>query len=364
MQPSRGAENPSSGVPTVMLVDDHPLWRETLRKVIERQGAGQVIAEADDGESAVEAITGAAPDVVVMDVDLPGIDGVAATRRIVAELPTVRVLFLSSFDDRAKVVGAVEAGASGYLLKTAGAPEVADAIRRVAAGELVFPPHLAEVLLSQIRGPGSAPSDSRAASDSEGVASGTFSRSGEFWKLDFEGRTAHVADLKGLADLAELLAAPGREVLAAELVAARAGHRPEVTSAAAAQEGLQAQAGTGTGPALDGAAKRAYRDRMEALQDDIEEAEEFGDQERAARAREELQLLTEQLAGAVGLGGRDRPVSSDVERARISVTRGIRRAVRRIEEVHPELGRHLDRSVRTGTFCCYDPEVPVDWELS
>lgn len=365
VQASNGAGGAHDTAPTVMLVDDHPLWRDTLRKVIERQGAGKVVGEADDGESAVDLISELGPDVVVMDVDLPGIDGVAATERITADLPAVRVLFLSSFDDRGKVLGAVEAGASGYLLKTAGAPEVADAVRRVAAGELVFPPHLAELLLDRIRGP--APQAPRAAEPrgraDEPTTSGAFHRSGEFWTVGFEGETAHVADRKGMADIQQLLAAPGREILAAELVAARERHGEAVPSSVAGQEGLHPGI-AGVGPVLDARAKRAYRRRIAELREDIDEAEGFGDGERATRAREELQLLTEQLAGAVGLGGRDRPVASDVERARISVTRGLRRAIRRIEDAHPRLGRHLDRSIRTGTYCCYEPEGPVDWQLS
>ena len=349
--------------PTVVLVDDHPLWRETLSQVIERQGVGRVIGEVEDGTSAVEAIREIGPEVVIMDVELPGIDGVAATERIVEALPGVRVLFLSSFDDRSKVLGAVEAGGSGYLLKTAGAQEIAEAVRRVAAGELVFPPHLADVLLAEIRTRGRAADSPQA--DRSGAEEGVrFVREGEFWTLDFEGAMARVAHINGLADLAVLLALPGREVLAAELVAAREGRGPGGDARAGREEGLHLNAGRGAGPGLDAAAKRAYRTRMEDLQGEIDEAEELGDDERAARSREELQLLTEELARAVGLGGRDRPVASDVERARIAVTRGIRRAIRRIEEAHPTLGRHLDRSVRTGTFCCYDPDRPVKWELA
>lgn len=355
--------------PTVMLVDDHPLWRETLRKVVERQDAGQIVAEAGDGESAVAAAVESRPEVVVMDVDLPGIDGIVTTGQVVAALPDVKILFLSAFDDRSKVLGAVEAGASGYLLKTAGPREIADAIGRVTAGELVFPPHLAEVLLGELRARGDAPAATARASGpaaASGPRPSVFRQQGEFWTLEFEGQVAHLADLKGLDHLAQLLVIPGREVLAAELMAAGTGPadargRDVGTTT---QDGLHAGVSAGVGAALDPTAKRAYRERIEELRSEVDEADQFGDTERAGRARGELQLLTDELARAVGIGGRDRPVRSDVERARIAVTRRIRRAIRRIGEAHTELGRHLDRAVRTGTYCCYDPETPIEWTVS
>lgn len=362
----RGSGKGSS--PTVMLVDDHPLWRETLRKVVERQQAGRVVAEAGDGESAVAAVVDARPEVVVMDVDLPGIDGIATTRQVVAALPEVKILFLSAFDDRSKVLGAVEAGASGYLLKTAGPREIADAIGRVAAGELVFPPHLAEVLLGELRARGRvvdvAAQRSAPAATPDPIPA-VFRQQGDFWTLEFGGHVAHLAALKGLHHLVQLLATPGREVLAAELMAVATGTGDAARGAGArVQDGLHVGVSTGVGAALDATAKRAYRERIEELRAEVDEADQFGDVERAGQARTELQLLTEELIRAVGIGGRDRPVRSDVERARIAVTRRIRRAIQRIMEVHPELGRHLDRAVRTGTYCSYDPETPIEWTLT
>lgn len=136
---------------TVMLVDDHPLWRDTLRKVIEREGVGSVVAEASDGREAVDLARTACPDLIVMDMALPTMGGAEATRRIRSRHPDVKVLVLSSFEGRASVIDAVRAGASGYLLKTAGATEVASAIRRISDGELVFPRRLASVVLDEFR---------------------------------------------------------------------------------------------------------------------------------------------------------------------------------------------------------------------
>lgn len=136
---------------SLMVVDDHPMWRQTLRTVLEGAGLGMVVAEASDGNEAVEMATSARPEVVVMDVNLPSVDGIEATRRLLDNLPETKVLVLSSSDERDDVVAIVKAGASGYLVKTAEPNEVADAVRRIHAGQLVFPPALAKVVLEEFR---------------------------------------------------------------------------------------------------------------------------------------------------------------------------------------------------------------------
>jgi non-specific serine/threonine protein kinase len=125
------------------------------------------------------------------------------------------------------------------------------------------------------------------------------------------------------------------------------------------------QAADGTGPALDIKAKEAYRNRLRDLEEELQEAEAWRDPERAARARYEIDFLTRELAGAVGLGGRDRTTGSDAERARVNVTRSVKAALARIRQLSPALGAHLDRTVRTGNFCSYnpDPRLPVSWQL-
>ena len=118
-------------------------------------------------------------------------------------------------------------------------------------------------------------------------------------------------------------------------------------------------------PALDAQAKGAYRRRLEALRDALSEAETNNDIGRAEQARSEMDMLTEQLRGALGLGGRDRPVANDLERARSAVGKRLRAEIKRIRSAHPTLGRHLAATVRVGYFCAYEPErdVPVHWEL-
>jgi non-specific serine/threonine protein kinase len=119
------------------------------------------------------------------------------------------------------------------------------------------------------------------------------------------------------------------------------------------------------GEILDDRARAAYRDRLRELAAVIEEADSWGDPERAARARREVDLLTEHLARAVGLGGRDRLALSDAERARVTVTKAIRAGVRRIASLDADLGAHLEVSLRTGTFCVYrpDPGSAITWTV-
>jgi hypothetical protein len=162
------------------------------------------------------------------------------------------------------------------------------------------------------------------------------------WSLAWAGRTARVNDVKGMRDLAHLLAHPGREVPAMDLAA---------------------RAGGDLGQLIDARARAAYRARLAELEETLAEADAAGDAERARRAKEERDALVEQLAAAYGLGGRSRRAGAPAERARSAVTWRIRAALRRIDAVHPQLARHLRRSVRTGTFCSYDPEEPVDWLL-
>lgn len=101
-----------------------------------------------------------------------------------------------------------------------------------------------------------------------------------------------------------------------------------------------------------------------ALRSELAQAEEWNDTERASAARAELDFLKSELAAAVGLGGRDRHAASATERARISVTRAIRGALERIGSECPSLGRHLEATIRTGTYCSYtpDPRAPIRWD--
>ena len=117
----------------------------------------------------------------------------------------------------------------------------------------------------------------------------------------------------------------------------------------------------GAAPVLDERARREVRERVRDLQREIDEADAACDPARGDRAREELDTLVAHLSGALGLGGRSRALGSAAERARSAVTWRIRNAIRKIAQAHPRLGRHLENSIRTGTFCVYEPEGPVSW---
>jgi tetratricopeptide (TPR) repeat protein len=192
---------------------------------------------------------------------------------------------------------------------------------------------------------------------------GVFRREGDYWTIAFDGHTVRVRDLKGMRYLARLLAEPHREFHGLDMVAAELG--VSGPGDLAAESGLSPAALGDLGPILDARAKDAYRRRLTEIDDDIEEARVRGDSARAAQGEVERDLLVRELSNAVGLGGRDRRVGSASERARASVTRAVRQAVLRISEHHPSFGAHLDRTIRTGTYCVYepDPRTPVVWKL-
>jgi predicted ATPase len=187
----------------------------------------------------------------------------------------------------------------------------------------------------------------RARADGGGEPS-EFRRDGEVWTLAFAGRRAQLRDAKGLRDLAVLLAAPGQEVAAADLVTGTA-------------QPVQA---FGADPVLDERARAEYRARLADLDDELAQADAHHDIERSARLAAERDALIGELARATGLGGRRRRLGDAAERARTTVTARIRDAIGRIERTHPELGRHLRASIVTGTRCAYRPAETVRWSVS
>jgi hypothetical protein len=187
----------------------------------------------------------------------------------------------------------------------------------------------------------------------DGRADGNvFRRDGDVWTVAFNGRTAPLRDAKGLRDLAILLAAPGREVAATDLVTGA--HDGAATAIAA----------LGADPVLDDRARAEYRARLADLDDELAEADAHQDIGRSARLAAERDALIDELARATGLGGRRRRLGDAAERARTTVTARIRDAMSRIERVHPELGRHLRASIVTGTRCAYRPAETVRWSVS
>ena len=133
-----------------MVVDDHPLWREAVARDLAEAGY-DVVATAGDGTEAVRRGAATRPAIALVDLQLPGLSGIEVTRALAAADPPARVLVLSASGERQDVLDAIVAGATGYLVKSAGRDELLDAVRRTAAGEPVFTPGLAGLVLGEYR---------------------------------------------------------------------------------------------------------------------------------------------------------------------------------------------------------------------
>ncbi|HET7735765.1 MAG TPA: response regulator transcription factor [Nocardioidaceae bacterium] len=133
----------------VLVVDDHALHRDGTRHILEDYGDLEVVGDAETGEAALALINQLEPDVVLLDIRLPGINGIETARRVRDRHPDVRVLMVTAYDDDEYVRGAFEAGAAGYLIKSAPARELVEAVRAVAAGATVLGPTLLRPLLTR-----------------------------------------------------------------------------------------------------------------------------------------------------------------------------------------------------------------------
>ena len=132
----------------VLLVDDHAIIREGLRSLLERQPEMEVIADTDDGRKSIELVRELLPDIVIMDITMPGLNGIEATRQIIAEFPDVKVIALSIHSKRRYVADMLSAGATGYILKECLFDELVQAIKAVAAGGRYLSPRITDVVVS------------------------------------------------------------------------------------------------------------------------------------------------------------------------------------------------------------------------
>jgi NarL family two-component system response regulator LiaR len=137
---------------SVLIADDHPFVRHGLRTYLETLDDHEVVGEACDGAEAVELAGRLLPDVVLMDLVMPELDGVEATREIRSASPATKVIVLTSFDDDEKVFPAIKAGAAGYLLKDVRPAELADAVRKASRGEALLAPSVAARLMQEVSG--------------------------------------------------------------------------------------------------------------------------------------------------------------------------------------------------------------------
>ena len=137
----------------ILLVDDHPVVRMGLRGMLDAEPDLTVVGEASSGVEGVDLAVAERPDIVLMDLRMPGGDGVEATGRIMSAAPGVRVMVLTTYESDRDILRAIEAGASGYLLMDATPKELADAVRAAARGETVLAPRVASTLVRQVRSP-------------------------------------------------------------------------------------------------------------------------------------------------------------------------------------------------------------------
>jgi tetratricopeptide (TPR) repeat protein len=188
---------------------------------------------------------------------------------------------------------------------------------------------------------------SRRARKRAGTA-GEISRDGPTWHLHWQGKVTTVRHFKGLLDIARLLERPRQEIHVLDLI-----------------EPAGSAADTGNaGPMLDDRARRAYKQRLDELEDDLNEATAMADDGRVARLEHERDLLVTEITRAYGLQGRVRTVGDPAERARKAIGMRIATAIRAIAATDPDLARHLERSIVTGRYCSYQPETDTTWRVS
>jgi DNA-binding NarL/FixJ family response regulator len=170
----------------VMVVDDHPMWRDAVARDLAEAGF-DVVATAGDGEQAVRRAKAAAPHVLVLDLNLPVKPGVQVCKELVGHNPALRVLVLSASGEHADVLEAVKSGATGYLVKSASTDELLDAVRRTAAGDPVFTPGLAGLVLGEYRRLASDPAPAQGTGSADADAPRLTDRETEVLRLVAKG---------------------------------------------------------------------------------------------------------------------------------------------------------------------------------
>jgi hypothetical protein len=187
-------------------------------------------------------------------------------------------------------------------------------------------------------------------------------REGDFWRVVFQGAETRVRDLTGIRQIAELLRHPRQDISVLDLLGV-SGRR---ASGGDSSDGPSSAFLRDAGEILDQRARAEYREELASLEGELEEARSFNDFERARTLEAEIAAISGELSRALGLGGRPRRAGAPIERARVSVTRTIRDAIRRLGALDPRLGRFLDESIRTGRFCSYHPALDRDlvWQVS
>ena len=342
----------------ILIVDDEPFNVDYLQQELE--DLGYTTISATNGQEALEKAAAEAPDLILLDVMMPVMDGFTACRLLKENeatqlIPIIIMTVLREIEDRIK---GIEAGADDFLSKPVDRRELIARIQTTIKMK-----HLVDRRLS-----GQKTEDSGQAEGE--IPDEVFHCEGEYWTIAYQGKVCRVRDTLGLRYLASLLGSPHRQIHVLELVALGEGPVEHVTAegknpTTLAEAGLYVSRLGDAGEILDAQAKAAYKRRLEELREELAEAQASRDAEHAARVRQEIDFLTEEIVSGVGLGGRDRRAASAAERARVNVTRAIKAALQRLSTHHPVLSLHLTRTINTGTFCSYTPDMalPSTWKL-
>ncbi|MCG8685822.1 MAG: hypothetical protein MI892_13160, partial [Desulfobacterales bacterium] len=166
----------------------------------------------------------------------------------------------------------------------------------------------------------------------------------KIWQMSFDGKSVSIPPVKGFKDIATLLANPGKEIHCTELMGSVGSFESD-------------------DPVVDDKAKQKIKNRLAYLNSEVEISDKNNDVARSHALRVEIDQLTDHVTKSFGLSGRSRDLNPDAERARSAITWRIRSAIKKISQSHPALGRHLENSVSTGTFCVYQPEKAISWQL-
>ncbi|MGE0825409.1 MAG: AAA family ATPase [Candidatus Binatia bacterium] len=218
-------------------------------------------------------------------------------------------------------------------------------------------------------GNGIRSSGSAASAENQSLSEASiFHREGDYWTIAHQGTVFRLKDIRGLSYINHLLRHPNREFCVLDLLALS---RKDISPRSSASEITLVETDRYTselgdaGEILDPQARVAYKQRLEELREELEEARRFNDLARADQAQHEINCLTQQLASAVGLGGRNRRAASHLERARINVAKGIKAALAKIAQHSPTLELYLATTIKTGLFCSFTPtpRTPVDWQF-
>jgi DNA-binding response OmpR family regulator len=354
--------NPSA---KILIVDDEPLNVDYLEQELEDSGYQTV--SATNGKEALEKVAAEAPDLILLDVMMPGMDGFTVCRILKEKEETqlIPVVIMTALGAREDRIRGIEAGADDFLTKPVNRRELLARIQTAVKMKQAVDRKLKEQRVKEKEkdeGPVTQPA----------VSDKTFRREGEYWTIAYQGTVCRVKDTIGLRYLAYLLRYPHRKIHVLELVAAIENPLEDATTSSAGKReastsgDLSVKRGLGdAGEILDPQAKAAYKQRLEELRAELEDAQAYNDPGRAAKAQQEIEFLIQELRSAVGLGGRDRRAADVAERARVNIQRAIKATLEKLSTNHPALGRDLTGTINTGTYCSYTPDLhlPSPWQF-